>query len=126
MAEIVRMPKLSDTMTEGVIAEWHKNVGDTVESGDLLAEIETDKATMEFEAFEEGVLLHRGVEKGGSTPVNSVLAILGEKGEDIERGEQIFIISAESENELDAEDQIRHLVENEMEVLNISQIKIGG
>lgn len=83
MAEIVRMPKLSDTMTEGVIAEWHKNVGDTVESGDLLAEIETDKATMEFEAFEEGVLLHRGVEKGGSTPVNSVLAILGEKGEDI-------------------------------------------
>lgn len=83
MAEIVRMPKLSDTMTEGVIAEWHKNVGDTVESGDLLAEIETDKATMEFEAFEEGVLLHVGVEKGGSAPVDSVLAILGEEGEDI-------------------------------------------
>jgi len=83
MAEVVRMPKLSDTMTEGVIAEWHKNIGDTVESGDLLAEIETDKATMEFEAFEEGVLLHRGVEKGGAAPVDSVLAILGEKGEDI-------------------------------------------
>ena len=83
MAEIVRMPKLSDTMTEGVIAEWHKNIGDSVESGDLLAEIETDKATMEFEAFEEGVLLHRGVEKGGAAPVDSVLAILGEKGEDI-------------------------------------------
>jgi len=83
MAEIVRMPKLSDTMTEGVIAEWHKEIGDSVESGDLLAEIETDKATMEFEAFEEGVLLHKGVEKGGAAPVDSVLAILGEKGEDI-------------------------------------------
>ncbi len=83
MAEIVRMPKLSDTMTEGVIAEWHKNIGDAVESGDLLAEIETDKATMEFEAFEEGVLLHIGVEKGGAAPVDSVLAILGEEGEDI-------------------------------------------
>ncbi len=83
MAEVVRMPKLSDTMKEGVIAEWHKNIGDTVESGDLLAEIETDKATMEFEAFEEGVLLYKGVEKGGAAPVDSVLAILGEKGEDI-------------------------------------------
>lgn len=83
MAEIVRMPKLSDTMVEGVIAEWHKNIGDTVESGDLLAEIETDKATMEFEAFEEGVLLYIGVEKGGAAPVDSVLAILGDKGEDI-------------------------------------------
>jgi len=83
MAEIVRMPKLSDTMTEGVIAEWHKNIGDKVESGDLLAEIETDKATMEFEAFEEGVLLYKGVEKGEAAPVDSVLAILGEKDEDI-------------------------------------------
>ena len=99
MAEIVRMPKLSDTMTEGVIAEWHKNVGDTVESGDLLAEIETDKATMEFEAFEEGVLLHRGVEKGGSTPVNSVLAILGEKGEDISQ------VLKDLENETPAEEE---------------------
>ena len=64
MAEIVRMPKLSDTMVEGVVAEWHKKVGDNVETGDLLAEIETDKATMEFEAFQEGVLLHIGVEIG--------------------------------------------------------------
>ena len=83
MAEIVRMPKLSDTMTEGVVADWHKKVGDEVESGDLLAEIETDKATMEFESFQDGVLLHIGVEKGGSAPVDSILAILGEKGEDI-------------------------------------------
>lgn len=83
MAEVVRMPKLSDTMTEGVVAEWHKKVGDEVEAGDLLAEIETDKATMEFESFQDGVLLHIGVEKGGSAPVDSILAILGEKGEDI-------------------------------------------
>ena len=84
MAEIVRMPKLSDTMTEGVVAEWHKKVGDNIESGELLAEIETDKATMEFESFQEGVLLHIGVEKGQNAPVDSILAILGEKGEDIQ------------------------------------------
>lgn len=83
MAEIVRMPKLSDTMTEGVVAAWHKKVGDSVKTGDLLAEIETDKATMEFEAFQEGVLLHIGVEKGAAAPVDSILAILGKKGEDI-------------------------------------------
>ena len=83
MAEIVRMPKLSDTMVEGVVAEWHKKVGDNVETGDLLAEIETDKATMEFEAFQEGVLLHIGVDKGKTAPIDSILAILGKKGEDI-------------------------------------------
>lgn len=83
MAEVVRMPKLSDTMTEGVVAEWHKKVGDKVSSGDVLAEIETDKATMEFESFIDGTLLHIGVEKGKGAPVDSVLAILGEKGEDI-------------------------------------------
>lgn len=84
MAEIVLMPKLSDTMTEGVVAEWHKQVGDEVASGELLAEIETDKATMEFESFFDGVLLHIGVEKGGNAPVNAVLAIIGEKGEDVD------------------------------------------
>lgn len=83
MAEIVRMPKLSDTMTEGVVAEWHKKVGDAVSEGDLLAEIETDKATMEFESFYDGVLLHIGVDKGGSAPVNAILAVIGEKGEDV-------------------------------------------
>jgi pyruvate dehydrogenase E2 component (dihydrolipoamide acetyltransferase) len=83
MAEIVRMPKLSDTMVEGVVAEWHKKVGDEVSSGDLLAEIETDKATMEFESFYDGVLLHIGVGKGAVAPVNDILAIIGEKGEDI-------------------------------------------
>ncbi|MCB0770751.1 MAG: 2-oxo acid dehydrogenase subunit E2, partial [Flavobacteriales bacterium] len=83
MAEIVRMPKLSDTMTEGVVAAWHKKVGDPVKSGEVLAEIETDKATMEFESFTDGVLLHIGVEKGKTAAVDSVLAVLGEKGEDI-------------------------------------------
>jgi pyruvate dehydrogenase E2 component (dihydrolipoamide acetyltransferase) len=82
MAEIVRMPKLSDTMTEGVVAKWYKKVGDKVSEGDLLADIETDKATMEFESFVEGTLLHIGVPEGGTSPVDTVLAIFGEKGED--------------------------------------------
>lgn len=84
MAEIIRMPKLSDTMTEGVVAEWHKKVGDTIESGELLADIETDKATMEFESFQDGVLLYIGIEQGQTAPVDSILAILGEKGEDFQ------------------------------------------
>lgn len=82
MAEIVRMPKMSDTMTEGVVAKWHKNVGDPVKSGDLVAEIETDKATMEFESYQEGVLLYKGIEEGKSAPVDGILAILGKAGED--------------------------------------------
>lgn len=84
MAEVILMPKLSDTMTEGVVAEWHKKVGDAVESGELLAEIETDKATMEFESFYDGTLLHIGVDKGETAPVNDILAIIGEEGEDVE------------------------------------------
>ncbi|MEO9258097.1 MAG: pyruvate dehydrogenase complex dihydrolipoamide acetyltransferase [Crocinitomicaceae bacterium] len=84
MAEIVRMPRLSDTMTEGVVAEWHKKVGDKVASGDLLADIETDKATLEFESFFDGVLLYIGVQKGGSAPVNNILAIIGKAGENID------------------------------------------
>ena len=83
MAEVVKMPKLSDTMTEGVIAKWHKKVGDKVKSGELLADIETDKATMEFESFQDGVLLHIGVEEKQPVPVDSVIAILGKEGEDI-------------------------------------------
>lgn len=85
MAEVIRMPKLSDTMTEGVVAKWHKNVGDSVKSGDLLADIETDKATMEFESYHTGVLLHIGVEKGKAAPVDSILAIFGKAGEDISK-----------------------------------------
>jgi pyruvate dehydrogenase E2 component (dihydrolipoamide acetyltransferase) len=82
MAEVVKMPKMSDTMTEGVIAKWHKKVGDKVKSGDLLAEIETDKATMDFESFQDGVLLYIGVEEGKAAPVDAVIAVLGNEGED--------------------------------------------
>jgi pyruvate dehydrogenase E2 component (dihydrolipoamide acetyltransferase) len=86
MAIVINMPRLSDTMTEGVVAKWHKKVGDAVSEGDLLAEIETDKATMEFEAFpgQEGTLLYIGVAEGATAPVDTVLAILGSEGEDIE------------------------------------------
>ena len=83
MAEVINMPRLSDTMEEGTVASWLKKVGDTVEEGDILAEIETDKATMEFESFYEGVLLHIGVAEGETTKVDELLAIIGEKGEDI-------------------------------------------
>ncbi len=83
MAQVVKMPKLSDTMTDGVVAEWHKKVGDTVKKGDLLAEIETDKATMEFESFYNGTLIYIGIEKGKGAPVDSVLAIIGSKEDDI-------------------------------------------
>lgn len=83
MAEVILMPRLSDTMTEGVIAAWHKNVGDAVKKGDLLAEIETDKATMELESYQDGILLHIGTPKGGKLQVNDLLAIFGNAGEDI-------------------------------------------
>jgi pyruvate dehydrogenase E2 component (dihydrolipoamide acetyltransferase) len=83
MAEVILMPRLSDTMTEGVIAAWHKKVGDTVKKGDLLAEVETDKATMELESYKDGTLLHIGTDKGGKLQVNDLLAIIGSKGEDI-------------------------------------------
>ena len=83
MAEVINMPRLSDTMEEGVVAKWLKQKGDKVEEGDILAEIETDKATMEFESFHEGTLLHIGVEEGDGAPVDALLAIIGEEGEDI-------------------------------------------
>ena len=84
MAEIIRMPKMSDTMEEGVIASWLKKVGDEIKSGDILAEVETDKATMELESYDDGVLLHIGVKDGDSVPVDGVIAIIGEKGEDVD------------------------------------------
>jgi pyruvate dehydrogenase E2 component (dihydrolipoamide acetyltransferase) len=82
MAQIITMPRLSDTMTEGVVAQWLKKVGDKIEEGDILAEIETDKATMEFESFNEGFLLHIGLQEGETAPVDALLAIIGEEGED--------------------------------------------
>ena len=83
MAIVVNMPRLSDTMEEGVVAKWHKKVGEKVDEGDLLAEIETDKATMEFESFHEGTLLYIGIKEGESALVDSVLAIIGKENTDV-------------------------------------------
>ena len=82
MAEVVKMPKMSDTMTEGVLAKWHKKVGDKIKSGDVLAEIETDKATMDFESYQDGTLLYIGVEEGKAVPVDAVIGVIGKEGED--------------------------------------------
>src|ERR1700759_5559829 len=82
MAEAIRMPLLSDTMKEGIIAEWHKKVGDKVKSDDVIAEVETDKATMEVMPYVDGTLLYIGVEKGKGIPVNGIMAIIGKEGED--------------------------------------------
>src|SRR5476649_3008684 len=82
MAEVIKMPKMSDTMTEGVLAKWHKKVGDKVKSGDVLAEIETDKATMDFESYQDGTLLYIGVEEGKAVPVDALIAVIGNEGED--------------------------------------------
>ena len=84
MAEVILMPRLSDTMTEGVIAAWHKKVGDTVKKGDLLAEVETDKATMELESYQDGTLLYVGAQNGEKVDVNALLAILGKPGENVD------------------------------------------
>ena len=99
MAEVILMPRLSDTMTEGVIAAWHKKVGDTVKKGDLLAEIETDKATMELESYKDGILLHTGGDKGVKIQVDDLLAIVGKAGEDISllvKGKQPAVSSQQS------------------------------
>ena len=106
MAEVINMPRLSDTMEEGTVTKWFKKIGDQVKEGDILAEIETDKATMEFESFQEGELLHIGLSEGNSAPVDSLLAIIGKKGEDISG-----IINPDSkdkieQNELDSQKDI--------------------
>lgn len=120
MAEIVRMPKLSDTMTEGVVAEWHKSVGDSIESGDLLADIETDKATMEFESFQEGVLLHIGVEKGQTAPVDSILAILGEKGEDV-----TALLQEDQESQESSKDEVVETEANQPKVEEVKPVEVS-
>ncbi|MFL5765389.1 MAG: 2-oxo acid dehydrogenase subunit E2 [Bacteroidia bacterium] len=104
MAEIVRMPKLSDTMTDGVVAKWHKKVGDKVKSGEVLADIETDKATMEFESFQNGTLLHIGVQEGKGAPVDSILAILGKEGEDISA-----LLAGEAKQNSEAKETVQSL-----------------
>ena len=112
MAEVINMPRLSDTMEEGTVTKWFKKIGDQVKEGDILAEIETDKATMEFESFQEGELLHIGLSEGDSAPVDSLLAIIGKKGEDISE-----IINPDSkdkieQNELDSQKDIVEELDN--------------
>ena len=103
MAQIINMPRLSDTMEEGVVAKWLINIGDQVKEGDILAEIETDKATMEFESFYEGTLLHIGVNEGETAAVNTLLAIVGEKDEDIS---SLLVVDNSNNGQLDLVDQI--------------------
>ncbi len=119
MAEIVRMPKLSDTMTDGVVAKWHKKVGDKVKSGELLADIETDKATMEFESFQNGVLLHIGVQEGKGAPVESILAILGKEGEDISA-----LLAGEAKQNAAAKEEIKSEVNKETMSTPVTAVKI--
>jgi pyruvate dehydrogenase E2 component (dihydrolipoamide acetyltransferase) len=102
MATVINMPRLSDTMEEGVVAKWLKSVGDKIEEGDILAEIETDKATMEFESFHEGTLLYIGIEEGGTSPVDVLLAIIGEEDEDISA-----LISGNSEADKKEEEEVK-------------------
>lgn len=120
MAEVVRMPKLSDTMTDGVVAKWHKKVGDKVKSGELLADIETDKATMEFESFQTGVLLHIGVQEGKGAPVESILAILGKEGEDISA-----LLAGEASKSTEAKEEVKaESKKEEVKSAPVAEVKI--
>lgn len=106
MAEVINMPRLSDTMEEGTVAKWLVKVGDKISEGDILAEIETDKATMEFESFYEGVLLHIGLEEGETAKVDSLLAIIGEEGEDISSLLEKKSDSSDSDTEVDEKEDV--------------------
>ena len=112
MAEIINMPRLSDTMEEGTLAKWFKKVGDSVKEGEILAEIETDKATMEFESFHDGVLLHIGIDEGSTAPVDSIIAVIGSKGEDISSSIKGGSV-AEEESKPVAEEESKPVAEEE-------------
>ena len=109
MAEAIKMPKMSDTMTEGVLTKWHKKVGDKIKPGDVIAEIETDKATMDFESFQEGTLLFIGIEEGKAVPVDALIAVLGNEGEDykaiLEEG-SASVVEVEPKTEIVKEEKI--------------------
>ena len=120
MAEIINMPRLSDTMEEGVVATWLKQVGDKIEEGDILAEIETDKATMEFESFHEGTLLYIGVQEGETAPVDTLLAIIGEEGEDIDA-----LVKGESSEKKETKSEDKPKEESEDESEEKSEEKIA-
>ena len=121
MAEIINMPRLSDTMEEGVVAKWLVNEGDTIKEGDILAEIETDKATMEFESFHDGVLLHIGIKEGETAAVDTLLAIVGEKDEDISG----LLSPSSNSGQLDLVDQINeseNLIQNSEDQITLKVI----
>ena len=120
MAEIVTMPRLSDTMTEGVVSKWHKKVGDSVNEGDLLADIETDKATMEFESFQEGVLLYIGIDEGEKAPVDSILAILGDKSEDYKK----ILDEFNSKNKESLTNEKQNTKEVKVEEVKVEEVKV--
>lgn len=119
MAEAVRMPKMSDTMTEGVLAKWHKKVGDKIKAGDVVAEIETDKATMDFESFQEGTLLYIGVEEGKAVPIDTLIAIIGKEGEDYQT---LLNNSAAPSEETKAEDKAETPSKEDSPAVDISNI----
>ena len=121
MAQVINMPRLSDTMEEGVVAKWLVNVGDDVKEGDIIAEIETDKATMEFESFYEGTLLHIGINEGETAAVDILLAIIGEKGEDIS---SLINNGSEVNGQLDLVDQIKE-TEKEEAIIEVKDEKIS-
>lgn len=122
MAEVINMPRLSDTMEEGTVATWLKKVGDKIEEGDILAEIETDKATMEFESFNEGTLLHIGIQEGETAKVDSLLAIIGEEGEDIS---ELLNGSTSSEEETKSEETTQDTTEQTTEVKSSEELQEG-
>ena len=136
MAEIIRMPKMSDTMEEGVIAGWLKKVGEEVKSGDILAEVETDKATMELKSYDDGFLLHIGVKDGDSVPVDGVIAIIGEKDEDVssilndlkskkedENEKESVVVSNDDEDKIESKENIIPSVEVEEKTLSTVEVK---
>ena len=124
MAEVIKMPRLSDTMEEGVVSQWLKKVGDKVSEGDILAEIETDKATMEFESFYDGTILHIAIGEGVAANVDSLLCIIGEEGEDISSliSTNSNLVEETSNSQLDLVDQIKKIVKE----YDIDGIVIGN
>ena len=125
MAEVINMPRLSDTMEEGTLAKWFKKVGDSVKEGEILAEIETDKATMEFESFHDGVLLHIGIDEGSTAPVDSIIAVIGSKGEDISsiiKGSNIAYEKPEPEVKEEPEPEV--MEEPELEVKEDPELEV--
>jgi pyruvate dehydrogenase E2 component (dihydrolipoamide acetyltransferase) len=125
MAEVINMPRLSDTMEEGTLAKWFKKVGDSVKEGEILAEIETDKATMEFESFHDGVLLHIGIDEGSTAPVDSIIAVIGSKGEDISsiiKGSNIAYEKPEPEVKEEPEPEVKE--EPELQVKEEPELEV--